>query len=76
MTEIDKRNRLDDEIFTYQLTKDKKVFIFWKGKPVKILKGREAQAFTAKIINLDFKTAQLMMAKATGNFKRGNERHE
>lgn len=74
MAEVDKRNILDDDVFTYQAGKDHKVFIFWHGKQVKILKGTEAQKFLAKIAGLDHKEAQLVMAKATGNFKRGNER--
>jgi hypothetical protein len=74
MPEVDKRNILDDEVFTYQEGKDNKVFIFWHGKQVKILKGKAAQKFMATIAGLEHKDAQLVMAKATGNFKRGNER--
>jgi hypothetical protein len=74
MPEVDKRNVFDDEVFTYQEGKDNKVFIFWRGKQVKILKGKEAQKFMAKITGLEHIEAQLVMAKATGNFKRGNER--
>lgn len=74
MPEVDKRNILEDEVFTYQVGKDHKVFIFWYGKQVKILKGKEAQKFLTKITGLAHKEAQLVMAKVTGNFKRGNER--
>jgi hypothetical protein len=74
MGEIDKRNLLDDEVFTYQASKKDKVFISWRGKQVKVLKGKEAQVFISKIRDLDLKEAQLVMAKVTGNFKRGNER--
>lgn len=74
MPEIDKRNLLDDEVFTYRINKEKKVFIAWHGKQVTVLKGKEAQKFMSRIANLDHKEAQLVMAKATGNFKRGNER--
>ncbi len=76
MSNVDKRNILDDEVFTYREGKDKKVFIYWHGKQVKILKGKPAQKFLTKIAGLDHKEAQLVMAKATGNFKRGNERHQ
>ena len=76
MSEVDKRNILDDHVFTYRIGKDKKVFISWYGKQVKILKGKEAQKFLGKIEGLPHKEAQLVMAKATGNFKRGNERHK
>jgi predicted ABC-type ATPase len=70
---VDQRNRLDDEVFSYRVSKDK-VFLFWQGKQVMILKGEQARKFLSKIANLDGKAAQLVMAKITGNFKHGNER--
>ncbi len=74
MNSIDKQEVLANEVFTYQISKDKKVFIYWRGKQVKVLTGKEAQKFISKIIGLDDKGVQLVMAKVTGNFKRGNER--
>jgi len=74
MDEVDKRNVLDDEVFTYQVGKDDKVFLYWHGKQVKILKGEEARKLISRMAGLDHKGAQLVMAKITGNFKRGNER--
>jgi len=74
MGEVDKRHRLDDEVFTYLATKDGKVFICWHGKQVKTLTGLEAARFTGMVLELDHKTAQLLMARMTGNFKRGNKR--
>ncbi len=74
MSEVDKRNRLDEEVFSYRAMKDGKVFLYWYGKQVKILKGKEAEEFSAKIAGLNHKAAQLVMAKITGNFKRGNEK--
>lgn len=71
---VDRRNILDDEVFTYRLTKDKKVFISYEGKQVTALSGKKAEHFIAKIQNANQKEAQLIMAKATGNFKRGNEK--
>ena len=75
MSKIDKRNVLDDEPFTYHIGKENKVFIQWQGKQVKILRGKDVQKFLTKIVDLGSKEAQLVMAKATGNFKRGNERN-
>jgi hypothetical protein len=72
--EVDKRNRLDEEIFSYKVSKDNKVFIFWYEKQVTILMGKESEKFLARIEKADSKEAQLIMAKATGNFKHGNER--
>lgn len=74
MDAVDKRNVLDNEVFTYQISKEKKVFISWNGKQVRVLKGKEAQKFISTIMGLDEKGVQLVMAKVTGNFKRGNER--
>jgi len=71
---IDKRNRLKEEIFSYRVSKDNKVFIFWYEKQVMILKGKESEKFLAKIAKADKIESQLIMAKITGNFKRGNEK--
>ena len=70
----DKRGVLDEEVFGYRITKDKKVFISCRGKQVTTLSGAKAEAFISDIADSDGKEAQLLMAKATGNFKRGNER--
>lgn len=65
MKNTDKRNRLDDKMFHYRITKNNMV-----------LKGNDAEKFLNKInhANND-KEKQLIMAKITGNFKRGNERN-
>lgn len=75
MTNIDKRNRLDEELFSFREAKDGRVMLYWQDKHVKTLVGSEAQKFLKKIEGLEAKDAQLVIAKATGNFKRGNERH-
>ena len=74
MGKVDKRNRLEEEIFTYNINKDNKVFIFWNGKRIMILAGSESDKFIRKINTADPKEAQLILAKVTGNFKHGNER--
>lgn len=73
---IDQRNRFAKNVFTYQIKKDHKVFLFWEGKHVMILKSKKAEDFLRKIEGLDCREAQLLMAKVTGNFKRGNERQK
>ncbi len=70
---IDKRGKLDANPFTYRVTKDKKIFISWHGKRITILSGGKAEKFIADIASADEKAAQLIMAKATGHFKHGNE---
>ena len=74
MGNIDKRNILDEEVFSYRVSKDNKVFISWHGKQVAILSGKESEKFLRRIENTIHKEAQLIMAKVTGNFKRGNEK--
>jgi len=73
-TLIDKRRILDDEIFSYSISKDNKVFISYEGKQVTTLNGKNAEKFIAKIDGAVGKDTQLIMAKVTGNFKRGNEK--
>ena len=74
MTPVDQRGRLEAEPFAYRVTKDGVVFIAWHGKTVTTLKGKQADAFLAKIAGLDDHAAQLVMARATGHFRHGNER--
>ena len=57
--------------FSYQAAKDDTVRISWNGRVVTTLRGRDALRFLDEVERSD---GQLVMAKATGNFKRGNER--
>ena len=75
MSNIDKNHRLEEGIFSYRVSKDKKIFIFWCGKQVMILKGKESEKFLGKLQNADEFEAQLIMAKIKSNFKRGNEKN-
>ncbi|EOO78048.1 hypothetical protein IIC_01000 [Bacillus cereus VD021] len=75
MKKTDKRNRLDDMMFHYRVTKNNIVLIEYYGKQIIILKGNDAEKFLNKINRIsNEKEKQLIMAKITGNFKRGNER--
>jgi hypothetical protein len=68
------RNSLDDGAFGCQARKNGGVEISWHGKPVKTLGGAEAAKFLSRVEDADERTAQLLMARATGDFKRGNGR--
>lgn len=70
---VDQHGVLDEAVFSYRVSRDK-VFIAWHGKQVMVLKNEQARRFLGKIEHLEGKDAQLVMAKVTGNFKRGNER--
>lgn len=74
MSEIDKRNKLSEIPFDYKVSKDNKVFVYWKGKQVTILKGKDSDKFLERIKDADERSVQLILAKVTGNFKHGNER--
>lgn len=73
---VDRRGRLEEEPFDYQVTKDGRVIVTWRGKQVKTLAGKAAEKFLAAVESLDEAGVQLALAKVTGNFKRGNERRE
>lgn len=75
MTDKDRQYILDEEaVFSYRTSKNGEAFISWRGKQVLILTGKQAASFMSRIDGLTGSEAQLVMAKVTGNFKRGNER--
>lgn len=74
MSEIDKRNKLGEEPFDYEITKEGLVLLYWGNRHIKTMAGKAAQKFIAEIDGLEGVEEQLVLAKATGNFKRGNER--
>ncbi|CAM4027484.1 ABC transporter ATP-binding protein [Deinococcus frigens] len=43
------------------------------GRPVTTLAGKDAERFLKRVEGRQDHAAQLLMARATGNFKRGNE---
>lgn len=74
MSEVDRRGRLAEGVFSYRSSKDGRVFIAYRGKTVTTLSGGAAERFLAGVAQVDDRGAQLLMARLTGNFKRGNER--
>lgn len=66
-------NADEDLGFTYRATKDGKVFIAHHGRQVTVLNGSDAQDFLAEVEDVDFVDQQQAMARATGNYKHGNE---
>lgn len=65
---------LEEKPFSFRQYKNGSVSVSYEGKEVTILKGIKAQKFSSQIENANELEAQLIMAKITGNFKRGNER--
>jgi hypothetical protein len=65
---------LASQPFSYATRADGTVVIRYHTAPVTLLRGKAAASFMARIATADDAAAQLLMARATGNFKRGNER--
>jgi hypothetical protein len=60
--------------FAWRETKDGRVRISWQGRVVTTLAGTPAARFLREVESLDEEGEQLLLARVTGNFKRGNER--
>ncbi len=60
--------------FSYRQRADGSVAILWKNRLATVLAGKLAERFLDATPGADEARLQLLMAKATGNFKRGNER--
>lgn len=76
MKPVDRREKLQERPFSFRKTKDGKVFIAWHGKPVVTLQKKAAEKFLADISVADEDQVQLLIARITRNFKRGNEKHK
>jgi hypothetical protein len=74
MNKVDKRNHFAETVFEYRPLKDGRVLLYWQGKHVMTLKAEKAAKFLAQVEGADDRDAQLLMARLSGNFKRGNER--
>ncbi len=74
MSENSEKNPLEDCPFSFRTYKNGNISVFYYEREVTILKGKNAEHFLSKIENADDSQAQMIMAKITGNFKRGNER--
>jgi hypothetical protein len=62
--------------FTHRITKDGRVLVAFHGRHVVTVAGTAAARLTAQLrdADADADAVQLLLARATGNFKRGNER--
>lgn len=59
--------------FEYKAVDDRKVLIYWDTRLVVTLANEKAQRFLRQVEEVGA-DQQLVMARFTGNFKRGNER--
>ncbi len=60
--------------FSFRLVQDGRVLISWRGRLVTTLAGAAADRLRERRAGANEANVQLLLAKATGNFKRGNER--
>jgi hypothetical protein len=68
-------DRLGDEPFSYLTRADGTIVVRYHEAPVTILRGKAAERFVARAAVAGNPAAlQGLMARVTGNFKRGNER--
>ncbi len=67
-------NRLAGEPYAFVEAGSERVMIYHENKHVVTLSGADATRFLLRAQTANPATAQQLMARATGNFKRGNER--
>jgi hypothetical protein len=60
--------------FEYRTRGDGSVVVTHHGRAAATLRGGRAAAFLAEVDGCDDGDAQLVMARWTGNYRRGNER--
>jgi hypothetical protein len=65
---------LASQPFSWLSRADGAIVIRYHDAPVTLLRGKAAEKFAARASAADAAAAQQLMARATGNFKRGNER--
>lgn len=64
----------EEQSFTYRVTKDQKVFISYEGKQVMVVTKNRARELIEDLEFADEEEEQHLLARITGNFKRGHER--
>ncbi len=74
MSKVDRRGRLASDPYAYRVTKSGQVFISRGGRQVSTVSGAHAVRLIKELDRGDERARQLALAKATGNYKRGNER--
>lgn len=69
---------LEEDPFDWRITKDGRVLISRGGRQVSVVAGYRAQRLSAGLENVRARgeedAAQHLLARATGNYRRGNER--
>jgi len=63
-----------DPAFAYRISKDGSVRISRAGAVVSVVAGERARRLVSKLQRADPDETQQLLARATGNYRRGNER--
>lgn len=71
---IDQHGALEEQPFSYKVHSDGKLFVYHEGKHVRTYPAPQASKMLKQLEKSSPEQQQLLLAKATGNFKRGNER--
>ena len=66
---------LEDDPFDWRVSKDGQVRVTRRGRVVTVLRGAAAARLIGKLDGAGDDEAQQLLARATGNYKRGNERN-
>lgn len=65
---------LADDPFDYQVTRSGQVRISRGSRAVAVVGGRDAERLADRLASADHDRIQHLLARATGNYRRGNER--
>lgn len=65
---------VNNQTFSWKKGKNNKLFICFNGKEVMVLKEQKAQKLLEELIDSSEEEEQYLLARITGNFKRGNEK--
>lgn len=74
MGDADARGRLVDDPFSWRTTKSGELMVSRGGRVVQTLGGAAAAKLLKALEAVDGVQEQLVLAKSTGNYRRGNER--
>jgi hypothetical protein len=65
---------LAEDPFTYRVAKDGRVLIDRGARTITVVAGNAGKALASKLDGADADDVQQLLARATGNYRRGNER--
>lgn len=74
VTNVDQRNRLESDPFSFKFTKENKLLIYRWNKQIKVVAGKASTRFRKLVEKENEEEIQLALAKLTGSFKHGNEK--